>query len=78
MAAAATGREAADLIGRPEFDVVLTDLGLPDIPGEALVRLLRAGSCRRPRIAVVTGYGEPVEWGRVLDDLLHPDLAASA
>ncbi len=95
VAAAATGCEAADLIGRREFDVVLTDLGLPDIPGETLVRLLRASSCRRPRIAVVTGYGEPyvsrarqagadvvflkpVEWGRILDYLLHPDLAASA
>ena len=38
VAAVGTGREAADLVGRQEFDVVLTDLGLPDIPGDVLVR----------------------------------------
>jgi two-component system CheB/CheR fusion protein len=57
--AAATGQEASELLGRCEFDVVVTDLGLPDIPGEALVRQMRASARRRPRIAVITGYGEP-------------------
>lgn len=57
--AAATGREAADLLARRDFDVVLTDLGLPDIPGDTLVRQMRASARRRPRIAVITGYGEP-------------------
>jgi len=94
VSAVGTGREAAELVGQCEFDVVLTDLGLPDIPGDVLVRQMSSGS-NRMRIAVITGYGEPylsrakqagaeavftkpVEWTRVLDYLRRPDLAASA
>ena len=56
---AATGREAAEVAGRGDFDVVLSDLGLPDIPGDVLIRQIVAGARRRTRIVVVTGYGEP-------------------
>jgi two-component system CheB/CheR fusion protein len=56
---AASGREAAEIVGRREFDVVLSDLGLPDIPGDVLIRQIHAASRRRTRIVVVTGYGEP-------------------
>jgi len=59
VTAVGTGREAADLVGRAEFDVVLTDLGLPDIPGEVLVRQMSNAARGRLRIAVITGYGEP-------------------
>ncbi|HXG04433.1 MAG: response regulator [Chloroflexi bacterium] len=93
--AAASGREATELLGRRDFDVVLTDLGLPDVPGDVLVRQMRASARHRPRIAVITGYGEPyvtrarqagadivftkpVDWSRLLQYLIHPDLAASA
>jgi DNA-binding response OmpR family regulator len=38
---------------------VLTDLGLPDIPGDVLLRALLARATVRPRIIVMTGYGEP-------------------
>jgi len=41
------------------FDVVLTDLGLPDIPGDVLLRTLLAMATVRPRVIVMTGYGEP-------------------
>jgi CheY-like chemotaxis protein len=54
-----TGREAAELVGRREFDVVLTDLGLPDIPGDVLVRQIVGVGRKRARVAVITGYGEP-------------------
>lgn len=57
--AAATGREAVDLLARREFDVVLTDLGLPDMAGDTLVRQMRAAGRRSPRVVVITGYGEP-------------------
>jgi len=57
--AVGTGREAAEVVARHEFDVVLTDLGLPDIPGDVLVRQMANTTHRRPRIAVITGYGEP-------------------
>ena len=39
--------------------MVLSDLGLPDMPGDALIRQIAAASKRRTRILVVTGYGEP-------------------
>ena len=59
VVAAGSGREALDLAARREFDVVLTDLGLPDIPGDALIRRVLATARRRPRIIVLTGYDEP-------------------
>jgi CheY-like chemotaxis protein len=42
-----------------EFDVLLTDLGLPDMPGDLLIKQLRSMRTRRPRVVVVTGFGEP-------------------
>ena len=56
---AANGREATELVGQHSFDVVLSDLGLPDIPGDVLIRELRAQSRPGTRVMVVTGYGEP-------------------
>lgn len=57
--AAANGREAADLALHEQFDVVLSDLGLPDIPGDVLIRQILSLSKGRTRIIVVTGFGEP-------------------
>jgi two-component system CheB/CheR fusion protein len=59
VTAAATGRAAADLAMQREFDVVLTDLGLPDISGDTVIRCVVATARRRPWIVVVTGYDEP-------------------
>jgi len=56
---AANGREATDLVAQQSFDVVLSDLGLPDIPGDVLIRELRSRSGGTVRVLVVTGYGEP-------------------
>lgn len=56
---AANGREATDLVAQQNFDVVLSDLGLPDIPGDVLIRELRSRSGGTVRVLVVTGYGEP-------------------
>lgn len=57
--AAATGREALAFAARNSFNVLLTDLGLPDIPGDILIREVRAAMSPRPWVVVVTGYGEP-------------------
>jgi two-component system, chemotaxis family, CheB/CheR fusion protein len=57
--AAATGRDAIDLATQQEFDVLLTDLGLPDVTGDVVIRIVLATARRRPRIVVVTGYDEP-------------------
>jgi CheY-like chemotaxis protein len=59
VTATGTGREAAELASREEFDVLLTDLGLPDIPGDMVIRHVVATAIRRPWVVVVTGYDEP-------------------
>jgi CheY-like chemotaxis protein len=59
VVATGSGREAAELADRDDFDVVLSDLGLPDMPGDVLIRQIVAGKRRRARVIVVTGYGEP-------------------
>lgn len=59
VVATASGREATELAASRDFDVVLTDLGLPDIPGDVVIRRVLASARRRPRVIVVTGYDEP-------------------
>ncbi len=60
VVATASGREAAELATRQRFDVALSDLGLPDVPGEVLIRQIRAASRdHHLRVVVLTGYGEP-------------------
>src|SRR5215470_13336370 len=56
---AATGYDAIQLAARHRFDIVLTDLGLPDVPGDTVIRRVIATAGRRPWIVVMTGYGEP-------------------
>ena len=59
VVATGSGREAAELANRGDFDVVLSDLGLPDMPGDVLIRQIVTSARRRARVIVVTGYGEP-------------------
>jgi two-component system, chemotaxis family, CheB/CheR fusion protein len=56
---AANAREAAELAVGGDFDVLMTDLGLPDISGDALITTVLATARRRPKVVVVTGYDEP-------------------
>jgi two-component system, chemotaxis family, CheB/CheR fusion protein len=57
--ATGSGHEAAELASRRDFDVVLSDLGLPDLPGDVLIRHILATARNRTKVIVVTGYGEP-------------------
>jgi two-component system, chemotaxis family, CheB/CheR fusion protein len=59
VVAAANGREALEATLRQQFDVILSDLGLPDVPGDVLVRQMLATTRNRSRVVVITGYGEP-------------------
>jgi two-component system, chemotaxis family, CheB/CheR fusion protein len=59
VVATGSGVEATRLAEREDFDVLVTDLGLPDIPGETVIRQTVRNARRRPRIVVVTGYDEP-------------------
>jgi two-component system, chemotaxis family, CheB/CheR fusion protein len=56
---AETARQASEIARSEDIDVLLTDLGLPDIPGDMLITSVLRQSRRRPRVIVVTGYGEP-------------------
>ena len=57
--AAENGREALEAAAHGHFDIILSDLGLPDIPGDSLIRQLLTLTRNRTRVLVVTGYGEP-------------------
>jgi two-component system CheB/CheR fusion protein len=56
---AANGREALEALAHQTFDVILSDLGLPDVQGDALIRQMLATARNRVRVVVITGYGEP-------------------
>jgi CheY-like chemotaxis protein len=55
----ASGREALTAFRSRHFDVVVSDLGLPDIPGDVLIRALIAAARRPIKVVVITGESEP-------------------
>ena len=57
VVATASGREAIEILSDREIDVLVTDLGLPDVPGDVVIREAVTHSAHRPRVVVVTGYG---------------------
>jgi CheY-like chemotaxis protein len=57
--AAGTVRDALGLAAGWDFDVLLTDLGLPDASGDILIREISRMKTRSPRVIVMTGFGEP-------------------
>ena len=59
VVAAGNAREATEAAAHQHFDVILSDLGLPDMPGDALIRQLLTSTRGRTRVVVITGYGEP-------------------
>jgi CheY-like chemotaxis protein len=54
-----SGRAALWLMRTRDFHAVLSDLSLPDIFGEVLIRQLVAADRGRAPVVVVTGHGEP-------------------
>lgn len=59
VVAVGTGRDAIDACHARQFDVLLSDLGLPDIPGDVLIRQILTTCRPRPYVIVITGFGEP-------------------
>ncbi|NPV09010.1 MAG: hybrid sensor histidine kinase/response regulator, partial [Anaerolineae bacterium] len=55
--AAATAREGLQLLDAHEFDLVLTDLGLPDMPGWQLARAAKCSGKAVP-VVLITGWTE--------------------
>lgn len=60
VAGARSGHEALKLFRSRHFDVVMSDLGLPDISGDVLIRTLIAAARRPVKVVVITGESQPV------------------
>ncbi len=59
-AMARDGASAIDRVAQFAPDVVLLDIGLPDINGyEVARRIRRLDGIRRPRLIALTGWGQP-------------------
>src|SRR5687767_2654224 len=52
-----SGREGADRIETDDFDVILTDLRMPDLDGMAILRKARAKD-PPPEVVVITGHSK--------------------
>jgi two-component system CheB/CheR fusion protein len=59
VAGAGSGRDALTLFRSRHFDVVVSDLGLPDIAGDVLIRTIIAAARRPIKVVVITGDGQP-------------------
>jgi two-component system, chemotaxis family, CheB/CheR fusion protein len=56
---AANGTDALNVFRSQRFDVVMTDLGLPDMPADMLIRAMLAEARGAVDIVVISGEGEP-------------------
>ena len=56
---AGNGQEALAVFRSRHFDVVVSDLNLPDIPGDVLIRTIIAAARRPVQVAVITGESPP-------------------
>ena len=56
----ASGQEALAVLAKEPFDVVLTDLGLPDLNGEEVARQVVARSPQTP-VILLTGWADQVK-----------------
>jgi len=80
-----SGRQALDVAANGTFDVLLTDLDLPDVPGDAIIRQVLAAP-QPARVIVLTGSGEsdlsrarragaevvllkPIDWNELITQL---------
>jgi two-component system CheB/CheR fusion protein len=54
---ATSARGAIATAAEWDFDVLLTDIGLPDLPGDSVIREILAMKSTRPRVVAVTGFG---------------------
>ena len=57
--AARCARDAVESAAAWDFDALVTDIGLPDVSGDHLIREIFGIKTRRPRVIVITGFGEP-------------------
>ena len=59
---AATGREGAEAVSTHRPDVVICDVGLPDLNGFDVIRAIRSTDPSNPVFAIaLTGYAQPLD-----------------
>jgi two-component system CheB/CheR fusion protein len=65
VAAAGSGKDALRLVNENSFDLVISDISMPEMDGYQLLHEIRASSSLRnlPALAL-TGYGRPVDVAR--------------
>jgi two-component system CheB/CheR fusion protein len=55
-----SGRDGVEMVKNARFDVILSDLGLPDIADDTLIREIRTSpGGRHALVVVITGNSEP-------------------
>jgi two-component system CheB/CheR fusion protein len=59
VAGAGSGHEALTVFHSRHFDVVVSDLSLPDIPGDVLIRTIIAAARWPVKVVVITGETQP-------------------
>jgi CheY-like chemotaxis protein len=64
VAVAETGREAVSRVAELRPDAMIVDLGLPDIDGYEVARLVRAALGEKILLVAVTGYGRAEDVAR--------------
>jgi len=59
VTASASGQQAFHMLNTQHFDVVITDLGMPDIPGSKVAQAAKQLS-PAPRVILLTGWDDPL------------------
>jgi CheY-like chemotaxis protein len=53
---AGSGKDGLSLTQQKEYDLVVTDIGMPDIPGKDVARMIKTAS-PRTKVVLCTGWG---------------------
>jgi two-component system, chemotaxis family, CheB/CheR fusion protein len=67
VSSASSGREGVELVLRERPDLVLIDIGLPDVDGLEVCRQLREKLGSAVRVVALSGYGQPLDRERSLE-----------
>ena len=77
-AVATSGQQALDMLGSFRPQVVLIEIGMPDIDGYELARRIRAAAGAAVRLVAVSGYDRELEKSAgVFDDCVVKPASAS-
>ncbi|MFM0053935.1 hybrid sensor histidine kinase/response regulator, partial [Caballeronia grimmiae] len=69
------GRSALSLAETTQLDVVLCDIGLPDIDGYEVAKTLRRKTPEKTRLVAISGYAQPEDVQKALDSGFHAHFA---